>query len=156
MKALLPFLGLLVASSLLLGILSSKLKAEAQNEPIQGEEAKARESVGILIRAHQTYYEQNQKIAPLFYDLKVASPFVPGYGVGIISESLQSQSVIIYAKPFKAELKGYIGGVYITQKKTAIIGICEATKPGFPPGFPTVVSEVKSIECPAGYQLLTP
>lgn len=151
-------LGQLIISSFLVGILGeTQFQAKAQSTtPIQGEEAKARESVGILIRAYQTYYEQNQKIPTEFSVLNVKGQVTPGYVVGIVILDPEPESALVYAKPYKSGLKGYIGGIFVTQEKAAIAGICEATEPGFPPGFPRVVSEVKSIECPAGYQLLTP
>jgi hypothetical protein len=168
LRATLPILSQLIASTLLLGGLSGIIATvnaqSAKQTDIQPtnieKEAQAQRSMGVLNRAQQAFYLENGKFAP---DIELLGtgiePKGEYYFYGIYRSDL-TQGVSMVAKAYDPSLKGYLGGVFsakVDGEVITIAGICETIKPGLLPGEPKAPkSSLESIECPAGYQLLKP
>jgi hypothetical protein len=115
--------------------------------------------MGVLIRAQKAFYLENKKFASTIPQLKIGSPKDPkNYGYVIYPSKDPTQSVVMAAKGFGPEYKGYLSGVFVTNvngKALTIAGTCETFKPGFLPGEPMAPQNgSKFISCPVGYQLL--
>jgi len=168
LRVTLPIFSKLIVASLLLEVFSgitTTVKAQSTNQtntqPNTQQEAEARQYMGVLIRAQKAFYLENKKFASTIPELKIGSPKEPkNYGYVIFPSKDPTQSVVMAAKGYDPEIKGYLSGVFLTNvngEALTIAGTCETIKPGFLPGEPMAPqSGSKFIVCPAGYQLLKP
>ncbi len=160
LRVTLPILSKLIASMLLVGVLcdsSATVQAELTNQGNKAKEAAARRYIGILNRTQQAFYLENGKFASNIKQLGVGVKQSKDYFYTIYPLSDPTQSVVMAAKGYSNQVKGYLGGVFVAKvngEALTIAGICETVKPGFLPGEPKAPKEgSKLIECPAGYQL---
>ncbi len=162
-RATLPIFSQLIASSILLGVLSgitATANAQTTYQVNLAREAEAKQSIGVLNRAQQAFYLEKGEFASTIEMLAVGIEESQNYFLGIYPQTDPTQSAFMIAKPYTAGLKGYISGVFLTEvngEAITIAGICETIEPGFLPGVPKLNENGSElIECPVGYQLLTP
>jgi len=140
---------------------STTLPANVQVSDLQtginrAKQAEAKQFVGMMNRAQQAYYLENEKFALKIDELGIERKSESdSYRYQIVPQGNSTQSVMITAQAKNPELRSYTGAVFVVQENNealTVATICETNEPSAtPPTMPAAPSSLKAeIQCPAG------